>query len=328
LADFGTRLKAVFANVPANVSLFVSTTNIVSGAAATVGGGGIGSNASATYAELINATSTTDNVSDGATGPPVIASGTVTAADGNTAFKVIAGGTSVGTGQAVWEVTNTQGAVTDTLTFNVYASYTGTVPSPTTTTNYPSVTLGFAPTYATTNTVIPQFVAPSVGPAKIFDLTTCRTILLFPYVTTGAFDTGLAISNTSLDPLVGPTGSASTPPQSGTCTLNWYPTGVQTATTTQAGTAITPTVTVTIAPGTTWAADASTYAPLSPGFQGYMIAVCGFQYAHGFAFISQADSPYNGTMGYLALVVPDPGTGTRPAGPQPTNSTGGETLEN
>jgi hypothetical protein len=37
-----------------------------------------------------------------------------------------------------------------------------------------------------------------------------------------------------------------------------------------------------------------------------MIAVCGFQYAHGFAFISDIGAR-NLAMGYLALVVPDPG---------------------
>jgi len=36
-----------------------------------------------------------------------------------------------------------------------------------------------------------------------------------------------------------------------------------------------------------------------------MIAVCNFQYAHGFAFISDVGAR-NLAMGYLALVVPDP----------------------
>jgi len=42
-----------------------------------------------------------------------------------------------------------------------------------------------------------------------------------------------------------------------------------------------------------------------PGFSGYMIAVCNFQYAHGFAFVSDLGAR-NLAMGYLALVIPDP----------------------
>ena len=40
----------------------------------------------------------------------------------------------------------------------------------------------------------------------------------------------------------------------------------------------------------------------APGFQGYMIALCNFQLAHGFAFISDIGAR-NLAMGYLALVV-------------------------
>jgi len=43
---------------------------------------------------------------------------------------------------------------------------------------------------------------------------------------------------------------------------------------------------------------------LAPGFQGYIIAVCNFQFAHGFAFISDLGAR-NLAMGYLALVLPN-----------------------
>ena len=49
----------------------------------------------------------------------------------------------------------------------------------------------------------------------------------------------------------------------------------------------------------------------TPGFQGYIIAQCRFQYAHGFAFIT--DGPIGQARvaeGYLALVM-DAGIGTR-----------------
>ena len=39
-----------------------------------------------------------------------------------------------------------------------------------------------------------------------------------------------------------------------------------------------------------------------PNFNGYIFALCNFQYAHGFAFISDIGAR-NLAMGYLALVV-------------------------
>jgi hypothetical protein len=39
-----------------------------------------------------------------------------------------------------------------------------------------------------------------------------------------------------------------------------------------------------------------------PTYQGYVIAVCNFQYAHGFAFI--LDPALHVAQGYLALIIP------------------------
>ncbi len=69
-----------------------------------------------------------------------------------------------------------------------------------------------------------------------------------------------------------------------------------------------------IATGTVYTTLASTTAA---GFQGYMIAVCNFQLAHGFAFISDLGAR-NLAMGYLALVLPN-GTGARMATEQLDN---------
>jgi hypothetical protein len=116
--------------------------------------------------------------------------------------------------------------------------------------------------------------------------------LLFPYVTEIAgFDTGLAIANTSTDPF----GST---PQAGTCTLNWYGTAAPAAT-----------VTPSVASGTVWAGLTSL---LAPGFNGYVIAVCNFEYAHGFAFVSDLGAR-NLAMGYLALILNPPSGSFRPA---------------
>ena len=111
-----------------------------------------------------------------------------------------------------------------------------------------------------------------------------------------------AIANTSQDSIVPITGASNASAQSGSCTLTWF-----------GGTTAAPTVppapsdTGTIAAGTVWV---NTLQTLAPNFQGYMFAVCNFQYAHGFAFISDVGAR-NLAMGYLALVIPDPGTGSR-----------------
>jgi len=61
--------------------------------------------------------------------------------------------------------------------------------------------------------------------------------------------------------------------------------------------------------GATWADNLSDPAGPFGGKQGYLIAVCDFEFAHGFAFIT-APFPNPGTLaiaeGYLALVIPDP----------------------
>jgi hypothetical protein len=134
----------------------------------------------------------------------------------------------------------------------------------------------------------------------------CRTNLLFPFVTNQAgFDTGLAISNTSTDPF----GTAA---QAGTCTLFSY-----------GANAPASIPTPNIPAGTAYVTTASTSMP---NFQGYIIAQCGFQYAHGFAFVSDFGAR-NLAMGYLALIIPEPGTGSRAASTNAASGAGaGEQL--
>jgi hypothetical protein len=160
------------------------------------------------------------------------------------------------------------------------------------------VNLSFAPTppaftaaaaaAASTSLPIPRFTASSVAGSNIFSISICRTVLLYPFVTNQAgFDTGLAIANTSTDPF-------GTGPQAGSCALNWFG-----GTTSPA-----PTSSGSVASGAVYTTLASTTVP---NFQGYMIAVCNFQFAHGFAFISDLGAQKL-AMGYLAVVIPDPNT--------------------
>jgi hypothetical protein len=108
------------------------------------------------------------------------------------------------------------------------------------------------------------------------------TNLLFPFLTnTNGFDTGIAISNTAADPF-GTVGKA------GKCTLTFFGSG-----------APTPFTSGIITPGGQATFLMSTIAP---GFQGYGIAQCAFQFGHGFAFVSDVGAR-NLAMGYLPLVV-------------------------
>jgi hypothetical protein len=130
-------------------------------------------------------------------------------------------------------------------------------------------------------------------------ISACRTILLFPYITNQiGFDTGLVIANTSSDPLSG----NSARQQQGACTMYYYggTTGGGAAPSAQT-TQVVPTgqqVVFTLSGGGTYG------APGAPGFQGYMFAICDFQFAHGYAFVTRMGAT-DIAHGYLALVVPD-----------------------
>jgi hypothetical protein len=107
-----------------------------------------------------------------------------------------------------------------------------------------------------------------------------QTRLLFTFVTNSAgFDTGLAISNITLDPTIG------SPAVPGTCTLNFE--GVA---------SVPPSNTPTIQGGTAFTTLVSTTAP---GFNGYVIALCNFK-AQGVAFISNLAQ---GTLTALPAVI-------------------------
>jgi hypothetical protein len=131
---------------------------------------------------------------------------------------------------------------------------------------------------------------PAAPGGNFIDVSKCVTNLLFPFLSNQqGFDSGIAIANTGMDPL-----TPTTPAQTGTITLHGYP-GDITFTTAD------------VAPGTVYVATLSSITGFA-GFQGYLVAVCQFQYAHGYAFMIGTrpnPSPLI-TGGYLALVIPDP----------------------
>jgi len=265
-ADFGTRLKAVFNNVPAGVNIFVDRI-------ATANGGADTAQLTATETGIFSAVGATT----GAPGLPVGAAAQLTVTNNSAT--------------AVWEVLDSQATTLAQFNFRVWVTYTA---SPAT--NSPALaTATVNGSYAPTSTVttasagpIPRFADTSTA-SNVFTIIPCVTNLLFPYVTSAfGFDTGIAISSTSTDPF-------GTSAQSGTCTLNWYG---------AAFTGATPTPVVNS--GTTFTTLASLVLNnVTGGFSGYMIAQCRFQYAHGMAFITDLGAR-NLAMGYLALVIPDP----------------------
>ena len=292
LADAGTRLKAVFNNLPAGVSIYVSTVN-VSGGAAGSPVGKPGNTDTTPFAQLVVSETTPDSGGVIPTVPPTTTAGSSVPV----AQLAIVNGSAT----AVWEVTNTNPALSESLSFGVYVSYTANTGSNSPTPGTATVNMSYAPTStvttASSTAFIPRFVDTSSA-SNLFSISICQTVLLYPFVTNQAgFDTGIAIANTTTDPF-------GTSPQAGSCAMYFYGASAPAASVN----------TGNIATGTVYTTLASTTAA---GFQGYMIAVCNFQLAHGFAFISDLGAR-NLAMGYLALVLPN-GTGARVATEQLNN---------
>lgn len=293
IADYGTRLKAVFNNVPTGVRLYISATNVTNSTTA-VGNPGVGNSATA-FAQLTQSES-----------------GAYQAVAGNTvsgvSVSVVELPVTNGTATAVWEVINTNPTAIDALDFAVFQSFTPNPGANLPPVGQATINMSYAPTpalafsataggAASSSLPLPRFVDNSTA-TNLFQITLCQTALLFPFVTNQAgFDTGLAIANTTTDPF-------GTRVQGGTCTLNFF-----------GASAPPPVTTPRVETATVFVTLASTSAA---GFQGYMIAVCNFQLAHGFAFVSDVGAR-NLAMGYLALVLP--GTGNR-------NSSANEALNN
>ncbi|QOY86537.1 hypothetical protein [Paludibaculum fermentans] len=257
LATQATRLIARFSNVPGNVALSVPLTITT---------------ADGDSATLVAAPT------DGST---------ASTADGSVAL-------SGGAGAAVWEVTASNSGAISTFTVPVSVAYKAN-PLPglgtaTVSGNYAPTTTVFT---ASASAPAPRFV-DNPQSATTFTINSCRTNLLFPFVTNvSGFDTGLVISNTSSDPF-------GTVPQRGPCTLNYYGStsgggaapGVQTSGTVNEGTQLIWTL----------SNGGNLGVAATPGFMGYIIAQCNFQFAHGYAFVSDLGAS-RVAEGYLALVM-------------------------
>jgi hypothetical protein len=284
LTGYGTRLKATFNNVPSGARVYVSTANTATPPLV------IGGTAITSYAQLV----TSETVLDGIGVSSSLASLDTSGSGGLT--EVIL---TNGSGTAVWEVLNTNPNSSESFVFGVYITNAANTSL---NVGLSTVNLSYAPTAtsgaATTSAIYPRFAGDNVAARTFVNIGACRTVLLYPYLTNQlGFDTGVTVANTTADPfgMVG---------QPGTCTFNWY-----------GGTTAAPTVppspftTATIGPGEVYAQTLGGGVLNASTFQGYMIAVCSFQYAHGFAFISDIGAR-NIAMGYLAVVLNDPRANT------------------
>ncbi len=314
LADYGTRLKAVFNNIPAGVHIYVTVTNLastVSGSTTSLTGGNVanpGGTSTSSYALLVNGETTPD----GNNSVPAI-SPTFQTGSGAGVIALSEVLQSNGSGTAVWEVVNTNPSTQESFVFGVWTSYSANQNANTPAVGTATVNQSFAPTPGPTTftaaagaaasgtLTIPRFADTSTA-RNVLQIQLCQTLLLYPFVTNqNGFDTGISIANTTTDPI-------GTSPQTGICKLSWYdgsgkfpPTGINGTDLTKEAAVATGTVAVNLV------------SSLAPGITGYMFAQCNFQYAHGFAFVSDLGAR-NLAMGYLALVVNN-GSISRPNAP-------------
>jgi len=273
LADTGTRLMLRFAGLPAGAQIFVGIYEAPAGVSST------------------GALSRVRLVSTDASGAGAFSA--VSATSGGIYAPVAITG---GAGIAVYEVMSSDPLSQENIEVPIIVAFTSN-----TATNNPglgtaTVTGSFAPlstvTTQSSSAPLPRFIdVPSSKTAFIFNA--CSTNLLFPFVTNQAgFDTGIAIANTSLDPF-------GTKTQQGTCVINYY------GGTTGGGAAPAAATSPVVAPGAELVfllSSGGGGVAATPGFQGYIIAQCAFQYAHAFAFISDLGGKTVGE-GYLALVL-------------------------
>jgi hypothetical protein len=144
----------------------------------------------------------------------------------------------------------------------------------------------------------PRFVDTGGDPFTFISVVRCSTTLLFPFVSNRfGFDTGFAVSNTSLD-------WKGTAPQRGRCMIHYI------GNTGDAPDSMPDDDITSIIEGgeqATWTLSMGN--PVweingAPDFQGFVVVMCEFQYAHGYAFITDATSAIpNFAQGYLALVM-------------------------
>lgn len=294
---------------------------------------------------------TINNVAPGVTVTAcgTFASGTLTiVSSGTCTFSVASTATSPG-GPFTFTYVVTADSLSLLESIGIPFTFTSVTPTPISPPPSATAQVQLAPNTITPGTFIGEQSASTMisfvpnplpaTPGTILNLNQCRSNLLCKFLSTvsgttipgGAYDTGIAIANTSRD-IWFPSNTSSSlsgaSPQSGVCRVHLFGTGGTIA----ANPSTTPTLTTdVITAGTDRVIQLSnsTFAstPVGNGFAGYAIIQCDFQFAH--AEIIVADRLFSTfSHGYDCLVIPDPAiTGGRRANDSSLAATGaGEGL--
>jgi hypothetical protein len=306
-ADTGTRLIARFNNIPTGVWIYITSFDTRTGVGATTapkdGNTGV-KGTSDTIAAALVSTSDPTGISGASISPAIGIVGSATAkcdswSDYASIVPVVANG---GSGSAVWEIRySVPGSAPEKISFGVAIAYKVNVPAGTPAVGDGYVTGNLAPvsslsawTKSSTSAPIPRFADVPIQNIAVRILQ-CLTNLLFPFVTNNPkadWDTGVVISNTSKD--IFDTGN-----QAGACTINYFGPNAPSSQT-SAVVNVGEQLVFTLYYG-------GTHGILpTQGFQGYLIVQCKFQYAHGYAFISD-NGAQKLAQGYLALIFPSRG---------------------
>jgi hypothetical protein len=175
LTDYGTRLKAVFSNIPAGIRLFVSVTNLASNTSSpsTVAPAG---NSTSSYAALIQGETFTDT---NGVPPLTVSSAGVNGTPPTTGVAELL--VVNGSATAVWEVINTNPAALENLQFGVWQQFTANAGANSPPPGTATVNLDFAPTFSDSAASAPSGSLPLVrfsdtpSPANLFTVTACQT---------------------------------------------------------------------------------------------------------------------------------------------------------
>jgi hypothetical protein len=211
---------------------------------------------------------------------------------------------SGGFGVAVYEVLHANPSALESVDFEVDIAWEADTANDEPAIGSGQISVSFAPVStvltASDSAPEPRFIDTNPDPETIVTISRCTTTILFPFVTNqSGFDTGLVISNTSDDWQL-----MNTEPQDGACTIHHI------GSTTGGGAAPPDATSTEIVAGEQllWTLSGGNPAQgigEAAEFQGYIIAVCEFQYGHGFAFITNG---FGGiptiAHGYLALIIP------------------------
>jgi hypothetical protein len=186
LADYGTRLKATFDNVPTGVRIFVSTANVNNNGLPGIPPNPIGGNSGNAsipssvpytgYAQLVNGEATSDGNSGVLGFLPAVSATDYGPLNGNVPIAEIP--IVNGTGTAVWEAVNTNPNTIEAFRFAVYATYAANAAQNSPPPGLATVNLSFAATAgsgaaADAGSPMPRFASDPNSPTALFAIQSC-----------------------------------------------------------------------------------------------------------------------------------------------------------